>query len=596
VRSGQHKRLPNWAIALIALFLIAIGVAWAFTKELPWADSYEVQVVFPSAQNVRLDSPVRIAGVDVGKVTKVEPLGPEAQDVAEASDESEDTAASGDTASTDPESTNEAAAVVTMEIEEDGRPIKTDATFRLLPRLFLEGNLFVDLKPGSPSAPEAEEGHTFPIDQASNSVQLDQILTTLQADVRDQLQIALEEFGSALVDHGGAEGFQELYRSSPGANKFTSQVNEAFLGQNPHDLSGLIRNLDRVVRGLGRHEEALKDLVTNFRIFSGSFAAEDQALEQAIIELPQVFREGDTAFAALNQAFPPLRAWAREMLPGTRSAPDALDAATPLLRQVRLLMSERELRGLVADLDPTVENLAAVAEGSPATFNKVRKFSSCFNEVLIPWQNMTVPAQGHPATGRVYQEAAYSLVGIGGESRSGDANGQYIRTLGAGGINTLSPDSNTAQFIFSPNPEGGDSLVGVVPFPILGAEPNVEDSIKPKFVPNEPCETQEPPNLATRAGGTPTQEPVGGLGGLPLPFTETMEEFERLAMDLGEAQEAAEKDKSRETKSDEADALDAWIEFSEEYTDRATAALTGKSTDKYEEESGGVEAEGGEDE
>jgi phospholipid/cholesterol/gamma-HCH transport system substrate-binding protein len=596
VRPGQHRRIPNWGVALIAIVVIAIGVAWAFTKEFPWADSYEVQAVFPSAQNVRLDSPVRIAGVDVGKVTKVEPLGPEAQDVVESSDESEDTAGSGDTASTDPESTSEAAAVVTMEIEEDGRPIKTDATFRLLPRLFLEGNLFVDLKPGSPSAPEAEEGHAFPLDQTSNSVQLDQILTTLQADVRDQLQIALEEFGSALVDHGGAEGFQELYRSSPGANKFTSQVNEAFLGQNPHDLSGLIRNLDRVVRGLGRNEEALKDLVTNFRIFSGSFAAEDQALEQAIIELPQVFREGDTAFAALNRAFPPLRAWAREMLPGTRTAPEALDAATPLLRQVRLLMSERELRGLVADLDPAVENLAAVAEGSPATFNKVRKFSSCFNEVLIPWQNMTVPAQGHPATGRVYQEAAYSLVGIGGESRSGDANGQYIRTLGAGGINTLSPDSSTSQFIFSPNPEGGDSLVGVVPFPILGAEPNIEDSVKPKFAPNEPCETQEPPNLATRAGGTPTQEPTGGLGGLPVEFTETMEEFERIAMDLGEAQEANEKAKSGETKREEADALAAWIEFSEEYTDRATAALTGKGAGGGDEESGGVEADGGEEE
>ena len=74
------------------------------------------------------------------------------------------------------------------------------------------------------------------------------------------------------------------------------------------------------------------------------------------------------------------------------------------------------------------------------------------------------------------------------------------------------------------------------------------------------------------------------------------EEFERIAMDLGEAQEANEKNRSGETKRDEADALDAWIEFSEEYTDRATAALTGKGSGGDDEESGGVEADGGEEE
>ncbi len=37
-----------------------------------------------------------------------------------------------------------------MEISDEGRPIKQDATFKLRPRLFLEGNLFVDVNPGSP--------------------------------------------------------------------------------------------------------------------------------------------------------------------------------------------------------------------------------------------------------------------------------------------------------------------------------------------------------------------------------------------------------------------------------------------------------------
>ena len=42
--------------------------------------------------------------------------------------------------------------------------------------------------PGSPSAPEVDDGHTFPVNQTAYSVQLDQVLTTLQGDVRADLQ------------------------------------------------------------------------------------------------------------------------------------------------------------------------------------------------------------------------------------------------------------------------------------------------------------------------------------------------------------------------------------------------------------------------
>ncbi len=178
---------------------------------------------------------------------------------------------------------------MTMELNDEARPIHTDATMKLRPRLFLEGNLFVDLQPGSPNADEVDDEHTFPINQTSYSVQLDQVLTTLQGDVRADLQTFLDQFGNALTKYGGAEGFRELYRSSPGAFKYTSQVNEALLGTQPHDLSGVITNLDEVVDALDRNETALKDLVTNFATVTGSFAPQDQAPRaRRLQELPDV--------------------------------------------------------------------------------------------------------------------------------------------------------------------------------------------------------------------------------------------------------------------------------------------------------------------
>ena len=174
----------------------------------------------------------------------------------------------------------------TMMID-DGLPLKEDAHFTLKPRLFLEGNLFVDVQPGSPSSPTVDTtDYTFPPSQTANTVQLDQILTgSLQADVRRDLQVFLDEFGSALVDEGGAQSLRTLNKVSPGAFRYTSEVNQAVLGENPHDLSSLIVNLDRVVRALDADEPALQDLITNLRITTGSFAQQSAPLEAAIQEL-----------------------------------------------------------------------------------------------------------------------------------------------------------------------------------------------------------------------------------------------------------------------------------------------------------------------
>ena len=49
-----------------------IGVYLGFTKSIPFRHHYTVKAAFKSANNLRKASPVRIAGVEVGKVTKVE--------------------------------------------------------------------------------------------------------------------------------------------------------------------------------------------------------------------------------------------------------------------------------------------------------------------------------------------------------------------------------------------------------------------------------------------------------------------------------------------------------------------------------------------
>jgi phospholipid/cholesterol/gamma-HCH transport system substrate-binding protein len=583
MRPGHHRRLPNHVIGAILLALIAIGSFLAYTKKLPWSHGYEIKAVFTTAENVRVDSPVRIAGVNVGEVTGVEHCTVDNPACRGTPGASSIQAAAGK-ASRPPSTgaTGTQAAIVTMEISDEGRPIKEDATFTLRPRLFLEGNLFVDVHPGSPQSPEAPDGHVFPVTQTAASVQLDQVLSSLQGGVRHNLQLFLKEFGDALIKYNGAQGFRELYATSPGAYKYTSQVNQAFLGTEPHDLSSLVENLDRTVRALDADETGLQNLVTNLRIVTGSFAAQNEALEAAIAELPDVLAAGRPALRHLDHAFPPLRAFAREALPGVRSTPETLDAAMPLLRQIRGLVSKPELRGLVHDLRPTIPRLTKLSARTIPFLNQSRALSSCFNESIIPWSNSVVPdpdippptitdaAGTHPAT--VSEETGYGLVGIAGESRSGDANGQYIRVEAGGGANTpVLPgpiNGGVGQIIENSQPASQTvPFVGFAESQILGSRPNLaaghEDSLKTPFRPDAPCERQSPPNLQSTQGPAPEQTPVGA--GNPSSLPPVLQGLGQASLTYLKNYERAQQLTAR-GKSDAADALikkasEAWLRY-----------------------------------
>jgi phospholipid/cholesterol/gamma-HCH transport system substrate-binding protein len=505
MRGPRHK-LPNWAVGLILIVVIAAGSLLAYTKTLPWTHNYTVKAVFSTSQNIATNSPVRIAGVNVGKVTDVEHL--------TASNSSDLTAATGTPSTTDaggPPGQSEA--VVTMEISDNGLPIHQDATMALRPRLFLEGNLFVDLHPGTPESPDLADGGMIPLAQTSVSVQLDQVLSTLQSDVRSNLQVLLHSLGDAFIKYNGAEGLNEAYRTSPGAFKSTALVNEAFLGTQPNDLSNLVRNLDSTVRALDANKSQLQGLIVNFERVTAATAAQDTNLARAVSLLPGTLDAARPAFAALNGAFPAVRAFAREALPGVRSTPAALDASMPFLRQLRGLVSKPELRGLVHDLRPAIPDLARLSQRSVPFLNQGRSLASCTNQVLTPWLQSNLPDPDGAAVNngisnsKVYPQGAFAAEGFGGISGAGDANGQPSRVLGSSG----------PQILSFPAGGGAPPSFATSAFPVLGSRPAVQSSAKTPFRPDVACETQKPPNLSSGpAGPAPPQTKVASQAPSPI--------------------------------------------------------------------------------
>ena len=291
--------MSTLTVGLLALVVTIVGVYLGFTKSIPFRSHYEVKAAFKSANNIRRGSPVRIAGVEVGKVTKIE-RGHEGDE----------------------------GAVLTMRIQDKGRPLHPDAHFKIRPRIFLEGNFFVDVTPGT-SSREVADNHTFPVQQTDTPVQLDQVLTALQTDTREDLKTVLREYSSGLKGKG-AKGFNGSIKYWKPAYRDSAIVSEATLGEKEHDLSGYIDRAGIVAGALDRHREQLKDLITNFRVTAGAFARENGNLEAAIAELPRTLRTAQPALAALNRSFPGLRGFAHDIRPGVENSEETIDVSLPL--------------------------------------------------------------------------------------------------------------------------------------------------------------------------------------------------------------------------------------------------------------------------
>ena len=69
---GSRRIVPNWLVGILAIVATTGGVLLAFSGKLPWSQGYEIEAVFPRVQGLDPDSPVRIAGVDVGEVKGVD--------------------------------------------------------------------------------------------------------------------------------------------------------------------------------------------------------------------------------------------------------------------------------------------------------------------------------------------------------------------------------------------------------------------------------------------------------------------------------------------------------------------------------------------
>jgi len=492
---GRSYRGPS--PAKIGLFLVLlIGVAsylaasYAFTKHLPFTSrGYELHATFQNATTLKPNSPVRIAGVNVGQVVSVASKGN--------------------------------AAEVTFTVDDEGQPIHSDATLTIRPRLFLEGNFFLDLRPGSPESADLSSGDTIPVSQTATAVQLDEILTALQKNNRTDLQRALKGYGGALThvptaaedktqdpDVKGLTAAQALnltFKYGGTAGRTTSIVNNALLGKRPHDLSNLIRGQRNLFQELASDEGALKGLITNFNTTAAALASESTNLSATVHELAPTLEQARPTLKHLDQSLPPFRALAIQLEPGIRQLPETVRTGTPWLIQFKRLLRPQELGNDARYLAQAGPGLAQSAQFAPSLFHQTDLLSRCTSHNLIPAGNTVIDNAGgaYPfSTGQSnIHEFFYSLVQLSGESQLFDGNGSFVRFQAGGGPSLVKMD----------NPRGGSQNTSLWAHNIsdpLGTRPALLGLNKtPPFRMDVPCYRNPPPDINGPAAAVAPPDP-----------------------------------------------------------------------------------------
>lgn len=480
-RERRYFRLGLLAIAAVAVIVYA---AWA--KRVPFVDRYEVQAVVASSNQLRPGSPVRIAGVEVGRVSDISP-GP------------------------GPGTT------VSMEIEDEGRPIHTDATLRIRPRVFLEGSFIVQLEPGTPNAPVLEDGGTIPLPQTRVPVQLDQILSELDTPARDAIRTAFRETSTAF-GHGGAEGLRRGFPHFAPVLRDVAIVAEAARGTEPHDLSDLVRFSSEVTATIAERDADLAGLVTAANRTAGALASERTALSAGVRELDGFLRELPSALDAIDRVAPDIERFVAALRPSRRLTPPALRRLRALRVELDALTGSgartSDVARLLALLEPVLREVPRFALTARGVFPIVGPIAACVRDNAMPVLMSEVDDDAL-STGRpVWQDFLHGMVGLASASQSFDGNGGWLRYLASAGGQTVS----TGQL------PGVDRLFGTAPEPIVGARPEwLGNGRTPPLAPEAPCSDQPLPDLRARTGRPMATSRTGSRG------TPTLRELERLA-------------------------------------------------------------------
>jgi phospholipid/cholesterol/gamma-HCH transport system substrate-binding protein len=357
VRTAIRKHLRDF-IAVTLIFLLAAGVAGYILSNqrfyLPaWVpvlgtDFYDLNAEFETAQAVvpGQGQTVNIAGVKVGDIGKV--------------------------------TLEDGRAVVEMKLESKykGRVFK-NATLLLRPKTGLK-DMFIEMNPGTRDAGELPENAHIPVAQTKPDVNLDEILSNLDRDTRDYLQVLVNTGGEVFSSKRFTANLRETFKRFEPTNRDIAKITSE-VGKRRRNLAHVIHNFQILSSELAKRDDQLSAFVDSANANFQALANQDQNLRAALRELPSTLDvTGDTLGKAdelgreLGAATRELDPFAKDLGPALRATRPFLRNTTPVIRD-QLRPFSREVRPTVRTLRRTAADLAVTTPRLVTTFKFINK-------------------------------------------------------------------------------------------------------------------------------------------------------------------------------------------------------------------------------
>jgi phospholipid/cholesterol/gamma-HCH transport system substrate-binding protein len=322
------KQAPSFGriFAMVAFALSCFGILlflWlSFGGSVPLQpQGYRVHVSFPEATQLAQEAEVRISGVKVGNVRRVEP--------------------------------NEETGLTDTIIEIDSRyaPIPRD-TRAILRQKTLLGETYVELSPGDEGAGMVDDDGTLAQGQVSETVELDEILRTFDPVTRSRFATWLDQQGQAVRGNGEAIN-DALGNLTPFAEETDDVL--AVLRRQSDATRRFVRDTGEVFGALTERQGQLRDLIVNSNRVWETTARRDAELADTFRVLPTFLRESRVTTTRLTR-------FARDTNPLIDQLRPAARQLSPTLVELQGLAPD--LRGFFQDLNPLVR---VSRRGLPAT-------------------------------------------------------------------------------------------------------------------------------------------------------------------------------------------------------------------------------------
>jgi phospholipid/cholesterol/gamma-HCH transport system substrate-binding protein len=297
------------AAALAAVLVVAVAVA--ITLLGGPGGGYTVKADFQNAAQLVKGNLVQTGGASVGKVTKID-------------------------------LTSDGQARVTMKIKDDYAPLRR-GTLATIRQASLSGvaNRYIDLRMAPQRAKKIPDGGVIDQDSTTTAVDLDQVFNTFDPDTRKALQGVIK--GSARQFKGKGKAFNEgityLNPSLAASSRLFREVN-----RDTPLLERFIVSSSQLVTDIADRHDDLSGLVDDLATTTTAIGNQNEALSDAIGQLPDFERRANTTFVNLRAALDDLD--------------PLVDDSKPVAKKLRPFLAE--LRPLARDARPTINDLSKI--------------------------------------------------------------------------------------------------------------------------------------------------------------------------------------------------------------------------------------------